>query len=274
MNKYNFIRMITKVKFLRILAIKYYSFRSISNYIPFNESVFPELDVSKTIIDIKKYGYSLNIKLRDNLLTEILDFCNTNKVCVDRDVKNKIMISTNDHEIIKSKGTIFNYTHSFKKCSAIRKIAYDKNIYEIAKGYLGCEPKFLGTQVFWSYPKEDASGNPINTPLYGFHYDIDDLKFLKLFFYLNDVDENRGPHVIIENTHLNKNLFEIKNRRISENQAMSKYGSDRIKVITGKAGEGFFEDTFCYHKGTNPHKRRLMIQFQYAINDFNHQNDN
>ena len=147
-----------------------------------------------------------------------------------------------------------------------------KKTSSIAEKYLGCAPQFVGSQIWWSYPHLDATGKQTKTPLYGFHYDIDDLKFLKIFFYLNDVDEDRGPHVIIGNTHKKKNYFEIKNRRLTDAVAVEKYG-DQIKVIEGKAGEGFFEDTFCYHKGTHPNKRRLLLQFEFAINDFGHQND-
>ena len=60
---------------------------------------------------------------------------------------------------------------------------------------------------------------------------------------------------------------------MSEKDAQEKY-KDQINVITGKAGDGFFEDTFSYHKGTHPNKRRLLLQFEYAINDFGNQNDN
>ena len=35
--------------------------------------------------------------------------------------------------------------------------------------------------------------------------------------------------------------------------------------MLGKAGEGFFEDTFSYHKGTTPHKPRLIFQVEYSI---------
>jgi hypothetical protein len=39
-------------------------------------------------------------------------------------------------------------------------------------------------------------------------------------------------------------------------------------VITGERGTGFFEDTLCYHKGTNPGKRRLILQIEYGLNRF------
>jgi len=39
-------------------------------------------------------------------------------------------------------------------------------------------------------------------------------------------------------------------------------------VITGAAGTAFFEDTFCYQKGTDPRKRRLIMEIEYGTQRF------
>jgi hypothetical protein len=270
-SKFQIIRKITKINVLRAIAIKYYSLFTKSNHLPYEQSVFSELEVDNTLREINAQGYSLGITLSPELLKEVLMFCEKNETCVDRNRDEKLKISMDD-EAQPEKGTAFSYTNTYKNCEAVRKIAHDPKILKIAKDYLGCPPKFIGSQIWWSYPHLNTDGEKTKTHLYGYHYDIDDLKFLKVFFYLNDVDEERGPHVIIGNTHKKKNYFEIKNRRLSDEIAVEKY-SNNIKVITGKAGEGFFEDTFCYHKGTHPDKRRLLLQFEYAINDFGNQND-
>jgi hypothetical protein len=271
-NKFQIIRKIAVVNVLRTIAIKYFGLVSRSPHKAYKESVFPDLDVDKELKEIKKKGYSLGISLSKEQLKEVLAFCEENETCIDRDRNDRLKISMID-DSQPVKGTVFSYTNSYKKCEAIRKIAHDPKVLAVAEQYLGCAPKFLGSQIWWSYPHLDETGNPKQTQLYGFHYDIDDLKFLKIFFYLNDVDKDRGPHVIIENTHQKKSYFEIRNRRLSDAVAQEKYGN-QIAVIEGKAGEGFFEDTFCYHKGTQPNKRRLLLQFEFAINDFGHQNDN
>jgi hypothetical protein len=51
-------------------------------------------------------------------------------------------------------------------------------------------------------------------------------------------------------------------------------GPDNIVTITGPAGTGFAEDTLCIHKGQSPTAReRLILQFQYAFNDWGIQHD-
>ncbi|PCJ23213.1 MAG: hypothetical protein COA97_12100 [Flavobacteriales bacterium] len=270
-NKFQIIRKIAKINLLRKIAINYYGIFAKSDHKLNDKTVFSELEIDRSLQEINEKGYSLGIQLSSDLLTEILDFCEINEVCINRNKDNKTLISMVD-ETPPAIGTVFSYTNTYKNCEAVRNIAHDPKIYEIVKNYLGCPPKFVGSQIWWSYPQLNEKGEKIKTHLYGYHYDIDDLKFLKIFFYLNDVDEDRGPHVIIGNTHKKKNYFEIRNRRLTDEVANDKYAK-QIKVITGKAGSGFFEDTFCYHKGTHPNKRRLLLQFEFAINDFGHQND-
>lgn len=54
----------------------------------------------------------------------------------------------------------------------------------------------------------------------------------------------------------------------------SLYGADKIVTFVGKAGTGFAEDTYCIHQGTPPTQRdRLILQLQFAINDYGVQSD-
>lgn len=133
----------------------------------------------------------------------------------------------------------------------------------IADAYLGAKSKVLNTQI-WATFTDD--GNTYN-PDFGFHYDLDDYRFLKLFIYLTDVDDASGPHQIIEKSHKGNVLFRFFNRRLEEPLSEA-YGSN-VKVMSGKKGEGFFEDTLCYHKGTRPLKPRMILQIQYGISEFN-----
>lgn len=265
-NKFYIIRALTKVKITRSIVLFLSKLFSKSNIIVNSETIFPELDENRINQEMNNKGYALGIQLPEPFLQDILDFCGSNKAYVDDDKSNKILVPLTD-ESNPSTGTVYRFTKAYKNCETINKIAHDPKVIAIAEKYLGVKPKFLGSQMWWSYPKLDEQGNKLNTDLYGFHYDIDDIKFIKLFFYLNDVDLDRGPHVIIGNTHKRKSLFEIRNRRISDQIAESNY-KEKIKVITGPSGTGFFEDTFCYHKGTHPDKRRLILQFEYAVNDF------
>ena len=79
------------------------------------------------------------------------------------------------------------------------------------------------------------------------------------------MDENCGPHVYVKNNG-SKNIKEYINRRVDDNFIFQNY-KDRIKIILGKSGSGFIEDTSFYHKGTNPVARsgRGVLQIIYGI---------
>ncbi|HJX77629.1 hypothetical protein, partial [Glutamicibacter sp.] len=87
---------------------------------------------------------------------------------------------------------------------------------------------------------------------------IIDFKSLTLFVYLTDIDSDSGAHSIIEGTHNNKGLKNINNLTLAEKVAQEKFGG-RIKVIVGKKGTAFFEETSTYHRVEVCKRRRLIL---------------
>jgi hypothetical protein len=272
---YRLMRILTRHRTTRSLSIR--TIKSlIRNRRPFpvnKESVIQPVNTAAVLKELESKGYCLNISLKQETLQAILDYCRDNQARVNRNPDRLIRIDMENPANPVEGEFIYSYYNTYKNCEAVKAIAHDPQILAVVKEYLGAEPILLGTQIWWSYPHVDKDNNKLDTHVYGYHYDIDDFKFIKLFFYLNDVDEETGPHVIISGTHRQKDAFEKKNRRISEAVAIQRY-KERIHVITGKAGSGFFEDTFAYHKGMNPSRRRLLFQVQYGLCDYNMQNDN
>ncbi len=162
---------------------------------------------------------------------------------------------------------LYRYKDLHAHVAAVAALAHDPFLLAIVTEYLGMKPVLLGSRAWWSYPPpppDSAAGQPCE---FGFHYDIDDYKFVKLFIYLNDVDLASGPHVAISGTNRSKSLFEKMNRRISDEVAEKRY-KNSIRVITGNAGTAFFGDTFCYHKGTLPQKPRFIMELEFGTQRF------
>jgi hypothetical protein len=135
------------------------------------------------------------------------------------------------------------------------------DVKRIADAYLGADAYLMGSLIWVTFPNEKSEYNPE----FGFHYDMDDYRFLKLFVYLSDVDSDCGPHQIIYGSHRGRPIFRFFNRRLTFDEA-SAFG-ESVKTMTGKAGEGFFEDTLCYHRGVNPKKPRLILQIQFSLSN-------
>jgi hypothetical protein len=151
------------------------------------------------------------------------------------------------------------------ECEAVRRIAHDPTIVEVARRFLGAEPMLCDTKLQWTVPPPDEAGRQRTANERGlFHYDVADVKALTVFVYLTDVDAQCGPHVVIPGTQERRTPSQIFRRFISDEFAQERY-RDRITVITGPRGLGWFEDIACYHKQAPGEKVRLLLTLIYSL---------
>jgi hypothetical protein len=131
-------------------------------------------------------------------------------------------------------------------------------ILAVAERFLGCRPTIGYLAAWWSYPTGLGAQQAEH-----FHRDVDDWKFLKLFVYLSDVGPDEGPHVYVQGSSASGKLTKI--RRYQDDEIVAAFGDDAVLVNTGKAGDGFFEDTYGFHKGMPVNKgARLIFQAVYS----------
>ena len=108
-----------------------------------------------------------------------------------------------------------------------------------------------------------------------FHFDLERPKWLKSFIYLNDVDDNNGPHFFVPKSHKNLGIVkEIRSKGYSriEDQIVEKYYPE-IKKITGKKGTLLIEDTRGLHKGSVVRKDfRCLALLQFNNSNFGSEN--
>ena len=149
---------------------------------------------------------------------------------------------------------------------SVQKIATDPILLEVVTQHLGYFPGRVSSWLFWSFVNNMSDLVREKSQTIRFHYDVDGLNFIYVNFYLLDTDADSGAHVLIPGSHNNKKLWQLfGSARLTDKQALECYGKNSLKVITGLAGSGFFEDTSCYHKALPPLKRdRLMLQLRYA----------
>ena len=155
-------------------------------------------------------------------------------------------------------GYLYSLMNVHKDDERIGKFVLDE-VKPVADAYIGADAQLINTQIWATFPDGRVDYNPD----FGFHYDLDDYRFLKFFIYLTDVDENCGPHEVVLGSHRGNKLFRFFNRRLDDHLPCKFL--PRIKTIIGKKGEGFFEDTLCYHRGIRPNKARLIFQVQFAL---------
>ena len=139
-------------------------------------------------------------------------------------------------------------------------IANHPELLAAAAAYLGCKPTISSLSVWWSLPADGSAQEAEN-----YHRDVDEWRFVKLFVYLSDVDEDAGPHCFVRGSHRHPGFLRI--RRIPDPEVEAAFRPEDQLKIQGRTGDAFLEDTFGLHKGQPPRqRRRLLLQVQYSIN--------
>ena len=147
-------------------------------------------------------------------------------------------------------------------CPSAFDIAFDDLLVEIASEYFQCTPA-IGTVNLKRSLKTDGAPEA-GTLLY--HCDRNSVKFMKFFFYLNDVDINGGPFCYVEGSHKQKFIGWNDSYRQPINKIESIYGKDRVKLITANLGDIVMANTTGFHRGTTvKNKERYMYTVNYVL---------
>ena len=167
-----------------------------------------------------------------------------------------------------------SYFNTIENFPAIAQLATDPMLLSIAADYLNTNPVLISSQLWWSFVTE-SSLQARRKAAQLFHYDLDDYRFIKFFFYLTNVDSLSGAHACIQGTHRRKKFaHEWHKKRFRDAEIVEAYGVEKLVTIRGNAGFGFVEDTLCFHKGMPPIRHdRLMLQLEFATRDYRMQHD-
>lgn len=164
-----------------------------------------------------------------------------------------------------------NYTeqlaHPLTTTLNVADIAFNDRLINIASMFFGCIPTLNNVQLRKSkatnLEENTLQGNGKTTL---FHCDKDGPRFIKMFLYLDDVDEENGPFTYVHKSHLEKFEGWRSSYRRSHEEIESIYGTDRIKYLTGNVGDLIIANTSGFHKGKKVIKNeRLLLTMYYNI---------
>ncbi len=85
-----------------------------------------------------------------------------------------------------------------------------------------------------------------------FHRDIDSWKWIKVFVYLTDTNDGDGHHEMVPRSHLRTPISLLEIRRYTQAEIFAAMPNLELKKICGPAGYTFIENTFVFHRGTEP----------------------
>jgi hypothetical protein len=148
---------------------------------------------------------------------------------------------------------------------AAQRIVADESLLAVAQAYLGAAPIQDLVAMWWSaalgLDDSDAAAQR-------FHFDLDRLRFLKVFVFLTDVDESTGPHVYVAGSHRRGPAALRRDGRHGDHEVEAAHPG-RTRLLTGPRGTVFLADTLGMHNGLGlRHGHRLVFQTEYATSLF------
>jgi hypothetical protein len=141
----------------------------------------------------------------------------------------------------------------------------DRSLLSIAQDYLGSAPVQDLVAMWWTTPSATGSSQAAQQ----FHFDLDRLRFLKMFAYLTDVGPDNGPHEFVRGSHRGLPVALRADRRFTDDEVLRHYDKTAIESVTGRRGTMFLADTRGLHKGLNARAgHRLVFQMEFATSLF------
>lgn len=178
----------------------------------------------------------------------------------------KIIAARKDDDLL-SKGSLDFLASSkkdFDNDSALTKLALDPNIVIPITRYFGCLPILFGFDLNRARSKE-----LLNWSSHMYHLDPEDIKQIKVFIYLTDVDENSGPFTALaaDKSKVVTEKLNYKIGRLEDKDVSKIVGEDSEKVCLGAKGTVVFCDTnSCLHYGGRIKEReRYVMTIYYAL---------
>jgi hypothetical protein len=149
----------------------------------------------------------------------------------------------------------------FVACPTAVELAFLPLLIDLASAYLRCPPAIGGVNLRRSYVNDLPEFDTLH-----FHSDPNSPRFLKFFFYLNDVDDRGGPFAYVPGTHRDKFRGWRRKYRWTPQEIASIYGEDRIVYATANVGDLVVADTTGFHRGTKTESRdRSMLTVNYVV---------
>jgi hypothetical protein len=164
---------------------------------------------------------------------------------------------------------VAHYFDRLAKCAAAQAVAGDPVLREIACRHLATSAQVISHRLWWSFKPARVEEALLHLASQErFHYDLNDWRSLKFFFYLTDVDPESGAHVYVRGSHRKRRFKHQLSPFVGQTtrEILATYGKERLLCVSGPAGTGFAEDPFGFHMGTVTAGRpRLILEVEYGV---------
>jgi hypothetical protein len=148
----------------------------------------------------------------------------------------------------------------------VQTLMADASLLAVAQAYLKAEPLADVTSMWWHTAYSDQ---PDEGAAQMYHFDMDRIRWLKIFIYLTDVTSAQGPHCFVAGSHraggIPASMLSKGYARLSEVEVADFYPPESRVEFIAPAGTIIIEDTRGLHKGKVVESGdRLMLQLQFS----------
>lgn len=232
------------------------------------DTIFPDVDIAKAITDIRKNAVHLPVTLPPEVVGELRSIAETAQLEARTvDVKHYFHYAdVHQAHLPGGELVLMGRVSNIEQFPIVNRIAADPVALSVMTGYLGYTPTKWEARMFWSFASDAAlAARKKAGQTTEFHFDVHSYNFAYAAYYLLDTDRTNGAHVMIAGSHKRKPaawLFGSANQ--PDNIIYGHYPENKVLVIEGSAGSGFWQDSSCYHKALPPDlSDRLLFQVRY-----------
>ncbi len=230
--------------------------------------ILSEMTPEEIVRHIGVNGIAEGLRLPEETVADVISFA-ARTPCYANAERDRPLDRCQRGQLAAADAVIGDYLDSIADCDAIRRLWRDPKILAIAGGYLGRKPLPLRSRLWWSFRNDRATSEVRAAHAQDlFHFDLDDWRAIKFFFYLTDVGRENGPHIYVRKSHRNRSirdqLLPFKGR--SSRYIAARYGEANFAIIQGPAGTGFVQDPYGFHTGTSVMgASRLIFEIEYGV---------
>jgi hypothetical protein len=171
----------------------------------------------------------------------------------DQQFLDKLEISLGS-SAIASRADIAYAKDPLVSCPATLPLVFSDLVIDIGRAFYNCQPAVTDVSVMRTFVNDlPADGFGL------FHCDYQSPRFIKFFFYLNDVGLDDGPFCYVRGSHRNKPLTWRGNNQRTLADVQKIYGPDAVRSLTAKVGDLIIADVGGFHRGLKPCARDRTV---------------
>ncbi|MBX6320718.1 MAG: hypothetical protein IRY94_02715 [Rhodospirillaceae bacterium] len=230
------------------------------------ESLFSGHVKAEVLERLRRDGIYVGLQLPPAMVEEVVTFARAAPLTRWAEEESFLYGDVRDGRLPNGEPVVVGSVRDPEACPTVARIKNDPLLREFVSAYLGYVPQRSRVVLFWNFASNlsEAERSKVHQAN-NYHYDVDGFNFLYVQFFMTDVDEGSGLHIIIKGSHRKKPMHLLLSSVKQPDEAIhAYYGVENECIIQGKAGFGFIEDTSSFHKAQAPTKRdRLLLQFVY-----------